>query len=56
MQYIETHLSVEGGTGPKWGEEKKGALSRHCSFLAPDGLLHPPAQPQADGCRFCRGL
>lgn len=37
------HLSVERGTGSKWGREKEGALSLHCSFLAPNGLLHTPS-------------
>lgn len=40
MQYIEIYLSVEGGIGFKWGEEKKGVFSRYCFFLVLDGLLY----------------
>ena len=45
IQYIEIHSSVERGPGPKCGGEKEGALSLHCSFLAPDGQLHTPQPP-----------
>lgn len=56
IQYIEIHSSVERGTGPKWVERSR-VPSASIAPSQPQMIWYIPlTQPQADGCKFCRGL